>query len=114
MHDVLSDATDVTLAQPVLVGAGRELAGVDFTLATARNAVSGRLVDQPAAHWRQRGFSVSLSAAEDLRARRADGRFRITDVPAADPCWILDTSNARSWTTAFRDVSMRTDPDLGL
>jgi hypothetical protein len=53
----------------------------------------------------------SLSAAEDLRAPVAvDGRFRIPDVPVADYMLrIMDTSNARSWTTAFRDVSVRND-----
>src|SRR5688572_16162313 len=107
------DATDVTLAQPVIVGGGLELAGVDFALTTARKrTVSGRLVDPAGGTLTTAMVSLfSISAAEDLKARVAtDGRFRITDVPEADYMLrILDTSNARSWTTAFREVSVRDD-----
>jgi len=107
------DATDVTLAQPVIVGGGQELAGVDFALTTARKrTVSGRLVDPAGGTLATAMVSLfSISAAEDLKARVAtDGRFRIADVPEADYMLrILDTSNARSWTTAFREVSVRDD-----
>lgn len=106
-------ATDVTLAQPVLVGAGQELAGVDFAMATARKrTVSGRLVDPAGGSLATAMVSLfSVSAAEDLRAPvAADGRFRITDVPAADYMLrIIDTSSARSWTTAFRQMSVLED-----
>src|SRR5688572_23212033 len=107
------DAADVMLAQPVIVGGGQELTGLDFTLATARKrTVSGRLVDPAGGSLATAMVSLwSISSAEDLRAPvAADGRFRISDVPAADYMLrILDTSNARSWTTAFRDVSVRED-----
>jgi beta-lactamase regulating signal transducer with metallopeptidase domain len=107
------DATDVTLAQPVIVGGGQELAGVDFALTTARKrTVSGRLVDPGGGTLATAMVSLfSISAAEDLKAPVAtDGRFRIADVPEADYMLrILDRSNARSWTTAFREVSVRDD-----
>src|SRR5688572_10841026 len=107
------DATDVTLAQPVVVGGGQELAGIDFALTTARKrTVSGRLVDPAGGTLATAMVSLfSISAAEDLKAPVAtDGRFRIADVPEADYMLrILDTSNARSWTSAFREVSVRDD-----
>ena len=107
------DATDVSFAQPVIVGGGQELAGVDFALTTARKrTVSGRLVDPAGGTLATAMVSLfSISAAEDLKAPVAtDGRFRITDVPDADYMLrILDRSNARSWTTAFREVSVRDD-----
>jgi beta-lactamase regulating signal transducer with metallopeptidase domain len=107
------DVADVMLAQPVIVGGGQELTGIDFALATARKrTVSGRLVDPAGGSLATAMVSLfSISSAEDLRAPvAADGRFRINDVPAADYMLrILDTSNARSWTTAFRDVSVRDD-----
>jgi beta-lactamase regulating signal transducer with metallopeptidase domain len=107
------DATDVTFAQPVRVGGGQELAGVDFALTTARKrTVSGRLVDPAGGSLATAMVSLfSISAAEDLRARvAADGRFRFTDVPDADYMLrIMDTSQVRSWTSAYRDLSVRDD-----
>ena len=107
------DATDVMLAQPVLVGAGQELAGIDFALITARKrTVSGRLVDPAGGSLATAMVSLfSISAAEDLKARvAADGRFRFTDVPDADYMLrVMDTSQVRSWTNAYRDMSVRDD-----
>jgi len=104
------DTTDVTLAQTVLVGAGQELAGIDFALTTARKrTVSGRLVDPAGGSLATAMVSLySMSASEDLKARVApDGRFLLSDVPDADYMLrILDTSNARSWTNAYRDLSV--------
>jgi beta-lactamase regulating signal transducer with metallopeptidase domain len=107
------DTTDVTLAQPVIVGGGQELAGVDFALTTTRKrTVSGRLVDPAGGSLATAMVSLfSISAAEDLRARvAADGRFRFTDVPDADYMLrVMDTSQVRSWTNAYRDISVRDD-----
>jgi beta-lactamase regulating signal transducer with metallopeptidase domain len=107
------DATDVSLAQPVLVSGGQELVGLDFTLATARKrTVSGRLVDPAGGSLATAMVSLFfVSAAEDLRARAAaDGRFRFTDVPDADYMLrVMDTSRVRSWTNAYRDLSVHAD-----
>jgi len=107
------DATDETLAQPVLVGGGAELAGIDFALATARKrTVSGRLVDPAGGSLATATVTLmSIAAAENLKASvAADGRFRFTDVPAADyMLTIFDTSNVRSWNNAVRDLSVLDD-----
>lgn len=107
------DAANVTLAQPVVVSAGQELAGLDFTLATARmRTVSGRLVDPAGGSLTTAAVTLmSISAAETLKAPvAADGRFRFTDVPAADyMLTIFDTSDVRSWNNAFRDLSVLDD-----
>jgi hypothetical protein len=107
------DTTDETLAQPVLLGGGAELAGIDFALATARKrTVSGRLVDPAGGSLATaRVTLISRSSSEDMRAPvTADGRFRFSDVPAADyMLTIFDTSNARSWNNAFRDLSVLDD-----
>jgi beta-lactamase regulating signal transducer with metallopeptidase domain len=107
------DASDVALAQPVIVGGGQELVGIDFALATARKrTVSGRLVDPAGGSLATAMVSLfSISAAEDLRVRAAaDGRFRFTDVPDADYMLrVMDTSQVRSWTNAYRDMSVRDD-----
>lgn len=107
------DATDVSFAQPVIVGGGQELAGVDFALNTARKrTVSGRLVDPDGGSLATAMVSLfSISSAENLKAPVApDGRFRFTDVPDADYMMVVhDTSSQRSWTTAYRDVSVRDD-----
>jgi hypothetical protein len=107
------DAGDVMLAQPVVVSPGQELTGLDFTLATARmRIVSGRLVDPAGGSMATATVTLmSFSAAETLKAPvAADGRFRFTDVPAADYMMtIFDTSNVRSWSNAFRDLSVLGD-----
>jgi beta-lactamase regulating signal transducer with metallopeptidase domain len=107
------DAPDVTLAQPVIVGAGRELAGVDFTLATARKrTVSGRLVDPAGGSLATATVTLmSRSAAETLKAvAAADGRFLFSDVPDADyMLTVFDTSGVRSWNAAVRDLSVHDD-----
>ena len=107
------DATDVALAQPVIVSGGQELSGVDFALMTARTrTVSGRLIDPAGGSLATAMVSLfSISAAEDLRTRvAADGRFRFTDVPDADYMLrVMDTSQVRSWTNAFRDMSVHDD-----
>jgi len=108
-----TDATDVTLAQPVIVGGGQELAAVDFALNTARKrTVSGRLVDPAGGSLATSIVTlISRSSSEDLRASvAADGRFRFNDVPAADyMLTIFDTSNVRSWNNAVFDLSVIDD-----
>jgi beta-lactamase regulating signal transducer with metallopeptidase domain len=107
------DASDVALAQPVIVGGGQELAGIDFALATARKrTVSGRLVDPAGGSLATAMVSLfSRSSAEGLKAPvAADGRFRFTDVPDADyMLTVFDRSNLRSWTDAYRDLSVHDD-----
>jgi beta-lactamase regulating signal transducer with metallopeptidase domain len=108
------DATDETLAQPVLVGGGAELAGIDFALITARKrTVSGRLVDPGGASLASAIVTlISRSSSEDFRTSvAADGRFRFSGVPAADyMLTIFDTSSvARSWNNAVFDLSVVDD-----
>lgn len=107
------DAADIVAAQPVVVSAGQELAGLDFTLATARmRTVSGRLVDPAGGSLSTATVTLmSISAAENLKASvAADGRFRFTGVPAADyMLTIFDTSEVRSWNNAYRDLSVLDD-----
>jgi beta-lactamase regulating signal transducer with metallopeptidase domain len=107
------DATDVRWAQPVIVGGGQELAGVDFALATsAKRMVSGRLVDRAGGSLTTATVRLmSLSSAEDWKAVvAADGRFRFTGVPDAEyMLTVFDVSNVRSWTNAYRDLSVHDD-----
>ena len=56
-----SEATDIAFAQPIVVGSGQELAGVDFALATAKTRmVSGRLVDPGGARWQRQRFADAV------------------------------------------------------
>jgi hypothetical protein len=107
------DATDVMFAQPVVVGGGQELGGVDFALSTARKlTVAGRLVDPAGGSLATVNVSLfSRSSPEDLKASvAADGRFRFNDVPAADYMLrVMDRSNVRSWNGAVRELSVRDD-----
>jgi beta-lactamase regulating signal transducer with metallopeptidase domain len=109
------EATDITFAQPVVVGSGQELAGVDFALSTARTrTVSGRLVDPVGASLVTATVSLlphSTGSLEVLKAPvAADGRFRFVDVPAADyMLTVFDSADRRSWNTAVRDVSVLDD-----
>ncbi len=107
------DAADVMLAQPVVVSAGQELGGLDFTLATARmRTVSGRLVDPAGGSLATAIVTLmSMSSTDTMKASvAADGRFRIRDVPAADYMMtIFDTSEVRSWNNAYRDLSVLED-----
>jgi hypothetical protein len=107
------DAADVLAAQPVVVSAGQDLTGLDFTLATARTrTVSGRLVDPAGGSLSTATVTLrSIAAAENRKAPvAADGRFRFTDVAAADyMLTVFDTSGVRSWTNAFRDLPVLDD-----
>jgi beta-lactamase regulating signal transducer with metallopeptidase domain len=107
------DATDETLAQPVLLGGGADLAGIDFALITARKrTVSGRLVDPAGVSLASAIVTlISRSSSETFRTSvAADGRFRFSDVPAANyMLTIFDTSVARSWNNAVFDLSVVDD-----
>jgi beta-lactamase regulating signal transducer with metallopeptidase domain len=107
------DATELTLAQPVVVGGGQELAGVDFALTTARkHTIAGRLLDPSGGALATATVNLmSMASAETLMAPvAADGRFRFSDVPAADyMLTIFDMSTVRSWNTSVRDVSLHDD-----
>ncbi len=108
------NATDITFAQPIVVGSGQELPGVDFALATARTrVVSGRLIDPG-------GAPVSTAtvrlmprwvALGVLNARAmANGNFRFANVPAGEYMLVVfDTSRERSWNTAVRDLAIFED-----
>jgi len=116
-----SDATDISFAQPVVVGSGQELVGVEFKLATAeRRTVSGRLVDPTGASLATATVSLmphSTGSLEVLKAPvGADGRFRFVDVPAADyMLTVFDSSDRRSWNTVVRDIAVLDDvTDLSL
>ena len=72
----------------------------------------GRLVDPAGGSLATATVTLmSIAAAENLKASvAADGRFRFTDVPAADyMLTIFDTSNVRSWNNAYRDLSVLDD-----
>jgi hypothetical protein len=107
------DGSDVALAQPVIVGGGQELAGIDFALTTAtKRTVSGRLVDPEGGSLATATVAlISMASSEALKAPvAADGRFRFSDVPAADyMLTVMDMSRQRSWNTAYRDLSVRDD-----
>jgi hypothetical protein len=83
-------------------------------LTTARKrTVSGRLVDPAGGSLATAIVTlISRSSSEDLRAPvAADGRFRFSDVPAADYMLTIfdNTSNARSWNNAVFDLSVVDD-----
>jgi beta-lactamase regulating signal transducer with metallopeptidase domain len=110
-----SAVTDITFAQPLVLASGQELAGVDFALTTARTrVVSGRLLDPAGASLATTTVHLmphSTGTLEVLKATAtADGRFRFTNVPAADyMVTVSDTSDVRSWNTVIRDLSVRDD-----
>jgi hypothetical protein len=83
---------------------------VDFALATSRKrTVSGRLVDPAGGSLTTATVRLmSLSSAEGWKAIvAADGRFRFTDVPDAEyMLTVFDMSDVRSWTNAYRDLSV--------
>jgi hypothetical protein len=109
------EANDVTFAQPLVLGGGQELTGVDFPLMTATMlTVSGRLVDPAGAsmatarvHLMQRPGG----AMDDLRAQvTADGRFRFVNVQPGDYMLTIgDTADTRSWNNAVRDIAVTGD-----
>jgi beta-lactamase regulating signal transducer with metallopeptidase domain len=108
------NATDITFAQPIVVGSGQELSGVDFALATAKTrVVSGQLIDPAGAS--VAGARVQLMprpvTTNILHATATpDGRFQFAEVPSGDYLLtVADTNRTRSWNAAVRDISVYDD-----